>query len=97
MSFRLRILSSARTDIQESIRWYNQRQAGLGRRFHAELKEFLDLLSKNPMFENRYDEVRCIPMRKFPFMVHFTVDESALEVVIHGVFHTSLNPKVWRR
>jgi len=97
MSFRLRILPPAREDIQESIRWYNQRQAGLGRRFHAELKEFLELLSKNPMFENRYDEVRCVPMRKFPYMVHFTVEEDDRVVVIHGVFHTSLHPSSWRR
>jgi hypothetical protein len=60
-------------------------------------KEFLELLSKNPMFENRYDEVHCVPMRKFPYMVHFTVEEDDRVVVIHGVFHTSLNPSSWRR
>jgi toxin ParE1/3/4 len=34
-------------------------------------------------------------MKKFPFMIHFTLDETQNFVVVHAVFHTSLNPKNW--
>ncbi len=97
MRFGLKILPLAKSDIQGSIKWYNEQQAGLGRRFHAEVKETFEHLRTNPFFQNRYDVVRCLPLKKFPFMVHFTVDEENKQVVINAVFHTSLHPKIWKR
>lgn len=97
MTYRLQVLPSARTDIQEAIRWYNRQQSGLGKRFHAEVKETFEHLRTGPFFQNRYDEVRCLPLRKFPYMVHFTVDEQQHLVVVQAVFHTSLHPEVWKR
>lgn len=97
MTFKLIVLPSARADIQDAIKWYNRQQMGLGRRFHAEVKSTLDHLKGNPFFENRYDKVRCLPLKKFPFMVHFTVNEERGLVVVHAVFHTSLHPRKWKR
>jgi len=97
MTCRLQVLPIARTDIQEAIRWYNRQQAGLGMRFHTEVKQTFEHLRSTPFFQNRYDEVRCLPLKNFPYMVHFTVDEQAQLVVVHAVFHTSLHPKVWKR
>ena len=97
MTYRLQVLPTARTDIQEAIKWYYQQQQGLGRRFHAQVKHTFDHLRTNPFFQNRYEEVRCLPLKKFPFMAHFTVNEEAPQVVIHAVFHTSLHPKAWKR
>lgn len=93
----LQIFPRAKNDIQGAIKWYNLKQAGLGKRFHAEVKESFEYLRTNPFFQNRYDEVRCLPLKKFPFMVHFSVEEKAKRVVVHAVFHTSLNPRIWKR
>ncbi len=97
MRFRVRVLPLAKADIQESIKWYNHRQEGLGRRFHGEVKQVLEHLASNPFFENRYEDVRCVTLRRFPFMVHFSVDQSRNEVIVHAVFHTSLNTEGWTR
>lgn len=91
------ILDGALEDVQEAVYYYESRSVGLGERFESELNDFLLTLETNPYFENRYDEVRCVPLRRFPFMVHFTVNEPKREVVVHAVFHTSLNPESWRR
>jgi len=91
------ILDGALEDVQEAVDYYESRLEGLGERFEAELNDFFLTLETNPYFEYRYDEVRCVPLKRFPFMVHFIVDRQKREVIVHAVFHTSLNPDVWQR
>ncbi|MCF8257574.1 MAG: type II toxin-antitoxin system RelE/ParE family toxin [Flavobacteriales bacterium] len=97
MEFEVIILATALADVQDAVDYYDEQSIGLGEKFEAELNAFLITLESNPFFQNRYDEVRCLPLKKFPYMVHFTVDRQAQLVVVHAVFHTSLHPKVWKR
>ncbi|WP_423130296.1 hypothetical protein [Gaoshiqia sp. Z1-71] len=96
MSFRIKIEPEAHQDIQEGITWYNQRQSGLGRKFHSEVKVYIEKLKINPFFQIRYDEVHCLPMKQYPYMLHYTVDKECKVVTIRGVFKTSRTPKVWK-
>ena len=83
----------AREDIQIAIYWYNKKQKGLGRKFHREFLNLLSSLSKTPYYQVRYDEIHCLPMVKFPYMIHFTYSKKNKLIEIYGVFHTSLNPE----
>jgi hypothetical protein len=96
MVFKIKIETEAYDDIQEGIVWYNQQKAGLGIKFHKEVKEFLEVLKTNPFFQIRYKNTRCLPLKKFPFMIHFTIDEENSIVTIRAIFHTSQNPKIWK-
>jgi plasmid stabilization system protein ParE len=96
MAFKIKIEPEARLDIQEAIFWYNKQQKGLGKKFHKAVLTHFDSLTKNPHFEIRYDNVLCLPLKKFPYMVHFTVDEVQQIVTVRAVFHTALNPKEWK-
>ncbi|MFP4096393.1 MAG: type II toxin-antitoxin system RelE/ParE family toxin [Cyclobacteriaceae bacterium] len=95
MAFKIKVEPEALDDIQQSIDWYNEKQAGLGRKFLAEVKSCFKSLKVNPFFQVRYDEVRCLPLKKFPFMIHFTVHEADKVVVIRAVFNTYLYPDKW--
>lgn len=66
MAFTIIIDTRAISDIQEAIDYYDEQQAGLGKRFEAELNSLLVFLEDNPFFCIRYDHVRCLPMKKFP-------------------------------
>ena len=96
MAFRILIDEDVRTDIQESIDWYNEQKQGLGKQFYSQVKATINRLKSNPFFQIRYDDVRCLPIKRFPFMIHFTVDESQKNVVIRAVFHTSRDPENWQ-
>ena len=96
MAFRILIDEDVRTDIQESIDWYNEQKHGLGKQFYTQVKATINRLKSNPFFQIRYDDVRCLPTKRFPFMIHFTVDESSNKVVIRAVFHTSRDPENWQ-
>ena len=96
MDFIIKIEPDAFLDIQEAITWYNKQQKGLGRKFHAAVLNHIDVLTKNPHFEIRYDAVRCLPLKKFPFIIHFTINELDKIVTVRAVFHTSINPTIWK-
>lgn len=96
MAFTLVIDPRAIQDIQEAIDYYEEQQAGLGKRFEAALNRHLLTLEKNPFFRIRYDNVRSLPVKRFPYMVHFTIDQDQQVVTVWAVFNTSLSPKKWK-
>jgi hypothetical protein len=95
MVFKIVNTHKAKIDTFEAIEWYNTQTTGLGKRFYLEVKKQFKILSKNPYFQIRYEDVRCLPLEKFPYMVHFIIDEEHKRVVILGVISTSRNPKEW--
>jgi len=58
----------AKQDIQDAIYWYNEKQKGLGNKFFAELKSYLQIIPDKPKaFAIRFDDIRCFPLRSFLF------------------------------
>ncbi len=96
MDFTLVIAPKAIQDIQKAIDYYDGQQTGLGKRFEATLNKHLLILENKPFFHIRYDNVRCLPLKKFPYMIHFTINQDQKVVTVWAVFHTSLNPKKWQ-
>lgn len=82
-------------DVQEAIDYYDEQSIGLGKRFESELNNHLSILEKNPLLRIRFDKVRCLLLKNFPFMVHYTVNENQQIVTIRAIFHTSINPQKW--
>lgn len=83
------------SDIQQAIDYYEDQRLGLGKAFEMTIDEKINSLTINPFFGIRYDYVRCLPIEKFPFMLHFSLNEEKQMVIIHAVIHTSRNPKIW--
>lgn len=95
-SFKLFIDEEALQDIQNVTDWYNEQVHGLGSRFQKQTKSQINSLKKDPfLYANRYANVRCMLINKFPFMVHYTVDNKNFIVEVFAVIHTSRNPKIW--
>ena len=97
MKFKIKIEQGARLDIQETITWYNEKKKGLGKKYHSAILKHIDGLKTNPHFLKKYDNVHCLPIKKYPFMIHFTIDKVNKIISVRAVLHTSLSPKVWKR
>lgn len=80
MSFTIKIESETIEDIQEGIDWYNKQKSGPGENFFSEVKTAINQLKIHPFFQVRYDNVRCLPLKNYPYMLHFTVHEDQNEV-----------------
>ncbi|MBZ9729722.1 type II toxin-antitoxin system RelE/ParE family toxin [Salegentibacter sp. JZCK2] len=53
----------------------------------------IELLRHNPEhFQKRYNEVRLLFTKNFPFAVYYTIENNL--VFIHAVLHTKRDPKI---
>ena len=96
--YQIKIDVEAFTDIQEITTWYNKRVEKLGDRFKKNVKAQINSLKNNAaIYSIRYENVRCMLVKKFPFLVHFVIDENEKTVQIVAVIHTSRNPKIWEQ
>lgn len=96
--YRIKIDIDGLNDIEEATEWYNSKLTGLGASFSKQVKNQINSLKSNPLtYTIRYANVRCMLVKKFPFLVHFSVDEKQKVVEIFAVMHTSRNPKIWER
>lgn len=97
MKYKLKIDEEALQDIQEITDWYNNQKLGLGSRFQKQTKSQINSLKTNPhICRIRYENVRCMLVKRFPFLVHYTIDEEDFFVEIFAVIHTSRNPEIWK-
>jgi plasmid stabilization system protein ParE len=95
--YKIRIHSEAMDDLQEAIEWYEDQMSGLGSRFKKQVVKQIDKLKATAgIYSIRYGEVRCVVIEKFPFMIHFTIDDNHNHVDILAIFHTSRNPMIWK-
>lgn len=97
MRVNIQLSKEAEMDVLESFRWYESAKKGLGENFLNELDEALISISENPFaFSLRYKKiVRAFTMDRFPFLVYYSVNKEQVDVI--AVFHTSKNPKVWKK
>lgn len=97
MNFKVKLLPDAFLDIKEIIDWYNRAQGGLGKKFYESLKSKLKTISTNPIhFQLSFKESRSASIDKFPYQIHFKVDELSRLVIVFAITHTSRNPRIWK-
>jgi len=89
--FPLELEPRAVLDIQDIVDYYNLQQPGLGKKFFKSLEDSFRIIAENPYFKVRYDEVRCLPIKKFPYMIHFIVGHDFVRV--YGVISTFMDPE----
>ena len=65
-------------------------------KFKTELNAYVDTLKKSIAFQVRYSDIRCLPLKKFPFMIHFSVQENEVLVKITSAGTISI-PKQFRK
>jgi plasmid stabilization system protein ParE len=96
--FNVIILPKAKKEIREATEWYNQRENGLGQEFIDEIRDLSKFLANQPeSYSIRYDDIRTAVVQRFPFMIHYQIDESKKIVLIVAVLHTKRSPTRWRK
>ncbi|MFD0751030.1 type II toxin-antitoxin system RelE/ParE family toxin [Mucilaginibacter calamicampi] len=95
-SYKIKISPEALSDIQEASNCYNKQVPGLGSRYQKNVKQQIEILKKRAEgYSVRYEDVHCVLVKKFPFLIHFTINKEAHFVEVFAVFHTSRNPTIW--
>ena len=95
--YKIKIEPEALTDIQEITKWYNKAQKGLGERFqNTTIKQINSLHTDPQIYAIRYKEIRCVLVSKFPYMIHFYINEENNMVEVLAVISTDRNPRIWK-
>jgi len=55
------------------------------------------LLEVNPYFQIRYDHIHCLPLKTFPYMIHFEIDNKKFVVTVVAVLFTGVSTEKWKR
>ena len=83
----------AQLDVREARQWYNRQQAGLGKRFTADMAMTFHSIARNPeAFAIRYQDVRAANFRTFPYAAYFFIDQPSATVFIMAILHASRHP-----
>lgn len=94
MSWSIRYSSQAEEDVRAAFRYYRGESESLGKYFLSSLKHAESVILKAPEgFQIRFfDRVRGYPLKKFPFLVLYLLDNDSVFVV--AVFNTNQNPEL---
>lgn len=69
--------------------WYNDKQRRLGKRFTQEIRNKVRSIRRSPKATAiRYDSTRTAILDIFPYMIHYTIDESQKAIIISAVFQS---------
>ena len=84
------------SDIQEIINWYEDQKVCLCELFHNTIVNHIDTLKITPHIYNiRYKQIHCALVNKFPYMIHYKVDQQTETIEVLAVICTYLNPESW--
>lgn len=93
MPYTIFITPTAMEDISAAIDHYNAIATDLGYRFSELVADYFNRIAGLPTASAiRYKDVRCKPMKRFPFLIMFTIDEKANAINILRIFNTYQEP-----
>ncbi|MEA9413593.1 hypothetical protein [Flavobacterium sp. PL02] len=90
------ILLRADLEVDEIAEYYESLSNGLGTKFFNEYQDYVETLKTFPFFEEKYNIVRTLPLKKFPYTIHFTIDENEKLVSVLAVTSNYQNPNITR-
>ena len=94
MVFKIIISNEAKIDIENSYLYYQAKvNKKVANNFLKEFRSSVNTISKNPFFRVWFDDFHAKPIKKYPFLIFYTIDKIEKIILIARVFHTSQNPE----
>ena len=88
MIYKIVIIEEAEIDYKKSLLWYKDIHPKLAIKFNDSFQKSIAILKKDPLsIQIRYDNIRIIFLKTFPYAIHYSIYENC--VVIKSIFHTS--------
>ena len=93
MNLKIVIVATARLEISEAVKFYEEQRSSAGVRFWIEFKILAKRLKNFPELYSRFGKrgIRKAPMHNYPHLVYYRVVGNELRIL--GVVHGAMNPK----
>lgn len=90
----IRILETAKLEIEQSYEFYEKQQLGLGKKFINEFEKSIELIKEFPTGWSLVSKrVRMCRMNNFPFGIIYQIRNK--DILIVSVFNYYRKPKNW--
>lgn len=97
MTYSISIAEAAENDVREAFLWYADQKESLGIRFEQHVSKAVDSIQRNPLkTQIRYGNTRVFFLKKFPYGIHFRLNQDQKSILIIAVFHTSRDSAKWK-
>ncbi len=99
MSLRVQLVTEASAELEDAVRWYEQRHAGLGLAFLAAVDVAVRSILRWPRAGVSIDrlapglEVRRVPVPRFPLYLSYLVSDDEIHVL--AIAHDRRRPAYW--
>ncbi|WP_276501516.1 type II toxin-antitoxin system RelE/ParE family toxin [Terrimonas pollutisoli] len=94
MSYRHILHPLAQQEYEEAVEWHAAKSIKAAENLILEIERGLQLICDNPdRWRNEYKDYRELGVKKYPYVIIYTVEEDKYLVIITAIFHTSRNPK----
>ncbi|MEO8255286.1 MAG: type II toxin-antitoxin system RelE/ParE family toxin [Flavobacterium sp.] len=90
--YAIEILFWAEQDLNEIANYYKNLSNDLGDKFYFEIRKVIESLKINPFYQEDCNNIRKIPVQKFPYKVYFKVDEENKIVYVESIISDYLLP-----
>ena len=98
MSIPVRFGPEATAELEDAVRWYEQRHAGLGLAFLMAVDDAAESIARWPragaaMAGLEALDIRRVPVSRFPYHVAYLVTEEQIDVL--AIAHDRRRPMYW--
>ncbi|MFT4094473.1 MAG: type II toxin-antitoxin system RelE/ParE family toxin [Niabella sp.] len=94
MAYSIFISKRALKEIEDAIDYYFQYSAKAPLDFTGELQTAYRILATQPPTRFFYKKVRGLKLKRFPYLLYFTVNEDAKIINILACFHNKRDPNL---
>jgi toxin ParE1/3/4 len=94
MNYKIIVEPQAQKDIEDAYLYYKQKvNTKVAKQFFADINHAYKNLKVNPFYQIRTKGYRALPLKKFPYIIFFTLLEDSKEIMILALFNTHQNPE----
>jgi plasmid stabilization system protein ParE len=98
MSFKVRFHPEAQIDLTDALDWYENIDHKITIDFFRVISVSIDYIKSNPLgFTKRYKNVRILPLKKYPYLICYFIDETSEIINIIAIFNSYRNPLKWQK
>lgn len=84
---------AVRADIIDAAIRYKKINPELAKQFLFRIREAKAYIARSPLgFQIKYNNVRTLLLRQFPYHIHYIIDEPKQVIVILAIIHAYKNP-----
>lgn len=92
MPYQFLYFDEALSDIQKAKLWYKEQKEGLEIEFAEAIeKSILNILRMPTAYAIRYQNIRIAHAKRFPYNIHFYINETTKIIIITAVVHNRRN------